>query len=132
MHRCVYTTIAAILALLMLAHLGDPQRWVWMGVYLAGAGLSLSICRRDLHPWTLRILAIAATLTLFIFAFGFFSRAPHLGPEWYQADGNARPLALLAATFCMLAVVSAYTCRMKDAQDDAPYPENHSRTSHSH
>lgn len=132
MQRCVYAAIAAVLALLMLAHLGDPQRWIWMGVYLAGAGLSLSICRRHMHLWTLRILAIAATVTLFIFAFGFFSRAPHLGPEWYQADGNARPLALLVATFCMLAVVSAYTCRMKGAQDEEHFDETHSGTINSH
>ncbi len=132
MHVCVYSTIAVVLALLMLAHLGDPLRWMWIGAYLAGAGLSLAICRRELHFWTLRILAIAATITLFIFAFGFFSRAPHLGPEWYQADGKAQPLALLAATFCMLAVVSAYTCRMKGAQDEEEYSEGHSGTSHSH
>ncbi|TVS08386.1 MAG: hypothetical protein EA417_22890 [Gammaproteobacteria bacterium] len=130
MQRCVYSTIAAVLGLLMLAHLGDPQRWLWMGMYGAGAGLALTICKRDLHLWTLRILAIAATATLFIFAFGFFSRAPYLGPEWYQADGNARPLALLAATFCMLAVVSGYTCRMKGSQDDDHFGEAESRPSH--
>lgn len=116
MPRWIHCTIAGVLALLMLVHVGDPQRWVWMSMYAAGALLALTICKRDLHLWTLRILAIAATITLFIFAAGFFSRAPHLRPEWYQADGNARPLALLIATFCMLAVVSAYTCRMKGAQ----------------
>ncbi len=118
MRRWVNCSIATILAVLMLVHIGDPQGWLWMGIYGAGITLSLTICKAHLHLWTLRILAVAATIILFVFAFGFFSRAPHLGPEWYQTDGNARPLALLAATFCMLAVVSAYTCRMKGAQDE--------------
>lgn len=128
MQRWVNGSIAAILALLMLVHVGDPHGWLWMGLYGSGAFLSLTICKTDLHLWTLRILAVAATITLFAFAFGFFSRAPHLGPEWYQADGNARPLALLAATFCMLAVVSSYTCRMKSAHDEDHYADP--RTSH--
>jgi hypothetical protein len=127
MQRWVHCSIATFLALLTLAHVDDPQGWLWVGIYGVGAALSLTVCKTDLHLWTLRILAVAATMTLFVFAFGFFSRAPHLGPEWYQADGNARPLALLAATFCMLAVVSAYTCRMKGACDEEDYAS--SRTS---
>ncbi|MCC5873362.1 MAG: hypothetical protein JJU22_13255 [Gammaproteobacteria bacterium] len=127
MQRWVNCSIATILALLMLVHIGDPQGWLWMGIYGSGVALALAICKTHLHLWTLRILAVAATVTLFVFAFGFFSRAPHLGPEWYHTDGNARPLALLAATFCMLAVVSAYTCRMKGAQDEETYSD--SRTS---
>lgn len=123
MQRWIHCSIATILALLMLVHVGDPQGWFWMTLSGSGVVLALSICKTDLHRWTLRILAVAATITLFVFAFGFFSRAPHLGPEWYQAAGNARPLALLAATFCMLAVVSAYTCRMKSAHGDDSYAE---------
>lgn len=125
MQRWVNCAIAAILAMLMLVHASDPLSWLWMGIYGTGAALSLTICKTDLHPWTLRILAVAATITLFVFAFGFFSRAPHLGPEWYQADGNTRPLALLAATFCMLAVVSSYTCRMKGSCEDERYADPH-------
>lgn len=118
MQRWVNCAIAVVLVALTLAHMGDPQRWLWFGVYGVGALLALTICKPDLHVWTLRILAIASTITLFVFAFGFFSRAPDLGPQWYQADGNARPLALLLATFCMVAVVSAYTCRMKENTED--------------
>lgn len=125
MQRWVNCSMATILALLTLVHVGDPQGWLWMGLSGSGVVLALSICKSDLHRWTLRILAVAATVILFIFAFGFFSRAPHLGPEWYQAAGNARPLALLAATFCMLAVVSAYTCRMKSSHDEESYAESH-------
>jgi len=125
MQRWVNCSIATILALLMLVHVGDPHGWLWMGLSGAGVVLALSVCKTHLHPWTLRILAVAATMTLFIFAFGFFSRAPHLGPEWYHSDGNTRPLALLAATFCMLAVVSAYTCRMKSSYDEESYTESH-------
>lgn len=126
MQRWVNLSIATVLALLMLVHVGEPQGWLWMALSGSGVVLALSICKSDLHLWTLRILAVAATITLFIFAFGFFSRAPHLGPEWYQADGNNRPLALLAATFCMLAVVSAYTCRMKSAHGEDNHAEPHS------
>lgn len=123
MQRWFHGSIAVILALLMLVHVGDPQGWFWIMLSGSGVVLALSICKTDLHRWTLRILAVAATITLFVFAFGFFSRAPYLGPEWYHAAGNSRPLALLAATFCMLAVVSAYTCRMKSTYGDDSYAE---------
>lgn len=116
--RYVHAAIAVILAVLMLAHVNDPQRWLWMGVYLSGALLALTICKRRLHLWTLRILASIATVVLFAFAFGFFSRAPHLGPEWYQSGHHTRTLAMLLAMFCMVAVVSAYTCRMKQEQPE--------------
>lgn len=122
--RYIHAGIAVVLAVLMLAHVNDPQRWLWMGIYLSGALLALTICKRHLHLWTLRILAIAATMILFAFAFGFFSRAPHLGPEWYQSGHHTRTLAMLVAMFCMVAVVSAYTCRMK--RDHGDYGEEYS------
>ena len=103
----------------MLVHIGDPapDRWFWMGLYGASALFALSICKQHWNIWVLRILATASTAALFIFAAGFFSRTPELGPEWYEADGSGQTLALLIGTFCMLSIVAAYTCRMKCQQD---------------
>ena len=61
----------------------------------------------------------AAVATMFIYFAGFFFRAPYLGEQWYTADGNGGTLALLIAGFCMMPVVSAYSCRMKAIQAQA-------------
>lgn len=114
--RFVHGGIAVVLGALMLAHVHDPQGWLWMGVYVAGMLLALTICKQQLHLWTLRILGTLAMVIMFAFAFGFFSRVPQLGPEWYQSVQHIRTLAMLVAMFCMVAIVSAYTCRMKRDQ----------------
>lgn len=105
--------LALVLAGCSLLHLGDPDRVLWMAAYGVGALLALAVCKPVLNAWTLRILALASTGTMLLYLAGFFSRAPYLGEEWYRADGSGGTLALLLAGFCMMPVISAYTCRLK-------------------
>ena len=116
-----YVNCALGLVLLVLAALQSThsQPLVWMSLYGAGALLAGAACKPRLELWTLRVLAIAATVTMFIYFAGFFFRAPYLGSQWYANDGHGATLALLIGGFCMMPVVSAYSCRMKTAQAEA-------------
>lgn len=109
----VNSALALVLVVLSLLHLGDEQPVIWMSLYGAGALLAAAACKPTLNRWTVRVLATASTVTMFIYFAGFFFRAPYLGESWYVREGNVGTLALLIAGFCMMPVVSAYSCRMK-------------------
>lgn len=104
--------LALALAALSITHADEPDGLIWMGAYGVGALLALSACKPEMTRWPLRILAVASTVTMFLYLAGFFLRAPHLSEGWY-AEGNSGTLALLVAGFCMMPVVSAFTCRLK-------------------
>ncbi len=110
----VNCALAIVLVGLSFLHLGDEERpIVWLSLYGAGAILAGATCKPTLNPWTLRVLAMAATVTMFLYFAGFFFSAPYLGEAWYASWSNIDTLALLIAGFCMMPVVSTYSCRMK-------------------
>jgi hypothetical protein len=105
--------LALVLVVLSVLHLNDPKSVLWMSLYGAGAILAAASLKATLSPWTVRVLATAATVTMFLYFAGFFFRAPYLGEAWYTSKGHGGTLALLVAGFCMMPIVSAYSCRMK-------------------
>lgn len=105
--------LALVLVVLSVLHLDDPKPALWMSLYGAGAILAAASLKSSLNPWTVRVLATAATVTMFLYFGGFFARAPYLGEAWYASEGQGGTLALLVAGFCMMPIVSAYSCRMK-------------------
>lgn len=116
----VYVALALVLVGLSLLHLGDEERpLVWVSLYGAGAILAGAACKPTLNRWTLRVLATAATVTMFLYFAGFFFSAPYLGEAWYMNSRNIDTLALLVAGFCMMPVVAAYSCRMKSKHSPA-------------
>ncbi|MEE4361525.1 MAG: hypothetical protein V2I63_08365 [Pseudomonadales bacterium] len=113
--RIVNGIAAIVLFGLMLLHLGRPQAPLWIAAFALGGMHALMACRAPSRPWLLRLLAVSATATLFLYFGGFLSRAPHLGDHWYLTDARGHTLMLLVAAFCMMPVVAAFTCRMKEA-----------------
>lgn len=108
-----------ILGLMLIAFAvvgyGADGGMFWSGVYALGAGLALFSMHRSMNIWTVRVLAAAATLTMFFYFAGFFARAPVLGDDWYQGEGARHIVMLLLAAFCMMPVVAEYSCQMKSA-----------------
>lgn len=117
--RYVHGALALVLVVLSLLHLDDPDPGFWMSLYGAGAILAATACKPTLGRWTVRVLATAATLTMFLYFAGFFVRVPYLGEAWYATEAHGGTLALLIAAFCMIPVVSSYSCRMKALQPTA-------------
>lgn len=117
--RYFTAVLAVVLAGLALTQIGEPGEWLWIGAYGVGALLAGAASKRHLNLWTQRILAVASTLTMFLYLAGFFSRAPYLGEDWYAVAGNGGTLSLLLAGFCMMPVVSAFTCRLKSCAHTA-------------
>jgi len=111
--------LALVLVGLGALHIDDPDPAIWLSLYGAGAILAATACKPSLTPWTVRVLATAATVTMFIYFAGFFFCAPYLTEGWYAREGHASTLALLVAGFCMMPVVSGYSCRMKALQSPA-------------
>ena len=105
--------LALVLGSLGVLHLDLEDSAIWPGLYGAGAMLAATGCKPSLTPWTVRVLATAATVTMFIYFSGFFFCAPYLTEGWYAREGHGSTLALLIAGFCMMPVVSGYSCRMK-------------------
>ena len=103
--------LALVLVGLGALHIDDPDPAIWLSLYGAGAILAATACKPSLTPWTVRVLATAATVTMFC--------APYLTEGWYAREGHASTLALLVAGFCMMPVVSGYSCRMKALQSPA-------------
>lgn len=106
-------TLALVFGGLGLLHLELKDPAIWPGLYGAGAMLAATSCKPQLTPWTVRVLATTATFTMFIYFAGFFFCAPYLTEGWYAREGHGGTLALLIAGFCMMPVVSGYSCRMK-------------------
>ena len=104
--------LALVLGSLGVLHLDLEDSAIWPGLFGAGAMLAATGCKPSLTPWTVRVLATAATFTMFIY-FRFLLLRAYLTEGWYAREGHGSTLALLIAGFCMMPVVSGYSCRMK-------------------
>lgn len=70
-----------------------------------------------------RVLAIATVGTMFYFFAGFFTMASNFDSRWYTQAASFEAVAFLLTAFCLLAVLSDYSCRLK-----ADCPLNRART----
>lgn len=60
-----------------------------------------------------RILAIATVATMFYFFAGFFTMASSFEGQWYRSASAFEAIAFLLSAFCLLPVLSDFSCRLK-------------------
>jgi len=109
--RYLNGVLGIVLVAFALTHLGEGV--VWTAAYGLAGLAALASLKRELNAWTIRLLAVTATLAMFVFFGGFFARAPYLVSNWYEMEGAARAVLLLVAAFLMMPVVADYSCRMQ-------------------
>ena len=109
--RYVNGLIGVALIVLALSYLSENDSAPWSLIYGYGALLALlSLKSRITYPvaW---IGAIGATVAMFCYFALFFQMVPHLRGDWIVHRHES--LYLVVAAFCMIPVLSNFSCRLK-------------------
>ncbi len=109
--RYVNGLIGVALVVLALSYLSQADSARWSLIYGYGALVALlSLKSRITYPvaW---IGAIGATAAMFCYFALFFQMVPHLRGDWIAHRHES--IYLVAAAFCMIPVLSNFSCRLK-------------------
>ena len=109
--RYVNGLIGVALIVLALSYLNENDSAPWSLIYGYGALVALlSLKSRITYPvaW---IGAIGATVAMFCYFALFFQMVPHLRGDWIAHRHES--LYLVVAAFCMIPVLSNFSCRLK-------------------
>ena len=109
--RYVNGLIGVALIVLALSYLSETDAVPWSLIYGYGALVALlSLKSRITYPvaW---IGAIGATVAMFCYFALFFQMVPHLRGDWVFQGHES--IYLVAAAFCMIPVLSNFSCRLK-------------------
>ena len=109
--RYVNGVICVALFVLALSYLSESNSVPWSLIYGYGALVALlSLKSRVTYPvaW---VGAIGATVALFCYFALFFQMVPHLRGDWIAQRHES--IYLVAAAFCMIPVLSNFSCRLK-------------------
>lgn len=63
--------------------------------------------------WAVRTAAVLTVGLMFYFFASFFYLAPTLGEAWYRSPGSLTVFSFLFGAFCMIPLLSEYSCRLK-------------------
>lgn len=116
--------IGITLSLLSILHAFIPMLPVFSVVYGIGAALALCSLREITNLWAVRLLAVASTVAMFLYFFGFFRLVHHFHDNWHRSGVALEAIGMLTSAFAMIAVLSVYSCRLKgdsvaDSKDQA-------------
>ncbi len=109
--RYVNGVICVALFVLALSYLSESNSVPWSLIYGCGALVALlSLKSRVTYPvaW---VGAIGATVAMFCYFALFFQMVPHLRGDWIAQRHES--IYLVAAAFCMIPVLSNFSCRLK-------------------
>ena len=109
--RYVNGVIGVALFVLALSYLSESNSVPWSLIYGYGALVALlSLKSRVTYPvaW---VGAIGATVAMFCYFALFFQMVPHLRGDWIAHRHES--IYLVAAAFCMIPVLSNFSCRLK-------------------
>ncbi len=121
--RVVNGAIGCIFLVLSLFYAGHPEAHTSCQVMLGLAtALSFLTFLPSIPIPLARVLAISTVAVMFFFFAGFFTMATEFDSRWYQSTASFEAVAFLLAAFCLLAVLSEYSCRLK-----ADCPRNRAR-----
>ncbi len=60
-----------------------------------------------------RTLAVVTVAVMFYFFAGFFTMASSFDSQWYKSTAAFEAISFLLAAFCLLPVLSDFSCRLK-------------------
>ena len=98
--------------LLAALHTAEMSHYCWIS-YLSAAVLAFVSLKPQLNLTTSRLFAGLTTLLMFYFFAIFFSVAPGLEGSWYRENKFWEAISQVTAAFCLIPVLSNYTCRLK-------------------
>ena len=114
--RYVNGLIGLWLVALALMYIGQDDWALWTPIYGTGALIALLTLKPQMSLWMVWSCAIIATAAMFFFFAFFFQMAPHLKGDWFSQGHES--LLLLISAFCMIPVLSEFSCRMKTEESE--------------
>ena len=103
--------IGCVFVVLALLHIGIPDSFVLITMYLTGAALAFVTLIPEIGLLLSRLLAFATTASMFFYFANFFLMAPQLHGNWYLEQFLA--IGMLFGAFFMIPVLADYSCRLK-------------------
>ncbi len=105
--------IGLFLAALAILHGTMPGSMQSALAFAVGSLLAFLTLLPNMSTAVARAFAVITTVCMFFYFAGFFSLAPELHSEWYRGMQARAAFSLLLAAFCMIPVLSCYSCRLK-------------------
>ena len=109
--RYVNGLIGVALLVLALTYLDEADSVPWSLIYGYGALVALLSLKTRITEQVAWIGAIGATAAMFCYFALFFQMVPHLRGDWVFRGHEC--IYLVAAAFCMIPVLSDFSCRLK-------------------
>ena len=109
--RYVNGLIGVALLVLALTYLNEADSVPWTLIYGYGALVALLSLKTRITERVAWIGAIGATAAMFCYFALFFQMVPHLRGDWVFRGHEC--IYLVAAAFCMIPVLSDFSCRLK-------------------
>ena len=109
--RYVNGVIGAALFVLALSYLSESSSVPWSLIYGYGALVALLSLKSRVTSRVAWVGAIGATVAMFCYFALFFQMVPHLRGDWIAHRHES--VYLVAAAFCMIPVLSNFSCRLK-------------------
>ena len=109
--RYVNGLIGVALFVLALSYLNETDLAPWSLIYGYGALVALLSLKSRITDRVAWIGAIGATVAMFWYFALFFQMVPHLRGDWIAQRHES--IYLVAAAFCMIPVLSNFSCRLK-------------------
>ena len=103
--------IGCVFVVLALLHIGIPDSFYLITMYLTGAALAFITLIPEISLLFSRLLAFATTASMFFYFANFFLMAPELHGNWYLEQFLA--IGMLFGAFFMIPVLADYSCRLK-------------------
>ncbi len=109
--RYVNGLIGVALIVLALSYLNENGSAPWSLIYGYGALVALLSLKSRITLPVAWMGAIGATVAMFCYFALFFQMVPHLRGDWIAHRHES--LYLVVAAFCMIPVLSNFSCRLK-------------------
>ncbi len=113
--RYVNGAIGGIFLILTLLHAsqGDSAHLSCLSMLALATTLAFVTFIPTLPVPLSRTLAVVTVAVMFFFFAGFFTMASGFDSQWYKSAAAFEAIAFLLAAFCLLPVLSDFSCRLK-------------------
>lgn len=92
---------------------GSAAHFTCLGMLGTATALAFMTFAPSLPIPLSRVLAVLTVATMFYFFAGFFTMASSFEGQWYKSATAFEAISFLLAAFCLLPVLSDFSCRLK-------------------
>lgn len=98
---------------LLYAGQGSTAHFSCLSMLALATALAFTTFAPSLPISLSRVLAVITVATMFYFFAGFFTMASSFEGQWYKSATAFEAIAFLLSAFCLLPVLSDFSCRLK-------------------